>query len=165
MKSILKQYASCNKWANQQIIQAALGLSEEALLAERSGSFPSIHRTLLHIWDAESGWWQRLQLQEKMILPSTHFIGTTKAIAEAIQQQDEWYEQWIINATTARIEHVMQFYNSKREPVKLQVSQLLLHVFNHSTHHRGQLIMQLRDAGVTSIPPTDFFYWLYKIKK
>lgn len=165
MKSILKQYASSNRWANQQIINTALRLPEEVLMQERTGSFKSIHHTLLHIWDAESGWWQRLQLEEKMILPSTHFKGGTKEIAEAIHRQDEWYEQWIANATAARIDHVMQFYNSKREPVKLQVSQLLLHVFNHSTYHRGQLTMQLRDAGLTNLPQTDFFYWLNKIKK
>lgn len=165
MKTILKQYASSNKWANQRIIAVALELPEEVLTMERTGSFSSIHKTLLHIWDAESGWWQRLKLEEKMILPSAHFKGTTRDIADAILRQDDLYEQWVYNSTPAGIDHVMQFYNSKREPVKMHVSQLLLHVFNHSTYHRGQLVNQLREAGLTNLPSTDFFYWLKTAKK
>lgn len=165
MKAILKQYASYNKWANQRIINVALALSEEELVKERIGSFSSIHKTFLHIWDAESGWWQRLKLEEKMILPSMHFKGITQDITDAIQRQDELYEHWVHNATSAGIDHVMQFHNSKREPIKMQVAQLLLHVFNHSTYHRGQLVNQLREAGVTNIPGTDYFYWLKTVKK
>jgi uncharacterized damage-inducible protein DinB len=36
------------------------------------------------------------------------------------------------------------------------VSQVLLHVFHHSTYHRGQLISLLRQARETVIPRTDF---------
>ena len=37
--------------------------------------------------------------------------------------------------------------------------QMLLHVFNHGTYHRGQLVNMLRQLGVSRIPATDFALW------
>ena len=46
------------------------------------------------------------------------------------------------------IEHVFQYYNSKKEHFKSPVYQMLMHVFNHGTYHRGQLVNMLRQLGV-----------------
>jgi uncharacterized damage-inducible protein DinB len=39
---------------------------------------------------------------------------------------------------------------------------MLLHLFNHGTYHRGQLVNQLRQLGIAKIPPTDFIIWSRK---
>jgi uncharacterized damage-inducible protein DinB len=36
---------------------------------------------------------------------------------------------------------------------------MLLHLFNHGTYHRGQLVTMLRELGIEKIPPTDFIVW------
>jgi uncharacterized damage-inducible protein DinB len=36
---------------------------------------------------------------------------------------------------------------------------MLLHVFNHGTYHRGQLVTMLRQLGIENIPATDFIVW------
>jgi uncharacterized damage-inducible protein DinB len=39
---------------------------------------------------------------------------------------------------------------------------MMLHVFNHGTYHRGQLVNMLRQLGIEKIPPTDFSVWSKK---
>ena len=42
----------------------------------------------------------------------------------------------------------------------MYIYQMLVHVFNHSTYHRGQLINMLRQLGIEKVPTTDFALWV-----
>jgi uncharacterized damage-inducible protein DinB len=57
------------------------------------------------------------------------------------------------------LDHVFQYYNTKRELFKDPTWQMLLQVFNHGSYHRGQLVNMLRQLGVEKIPQTDFIVW------
>lgn len=48
--------------------------------------------------------------------------------------------------------------------MKLPVNVILMHVFNHATYHRGQLVTMLRQLGVKKIPQTDFMVYMSKKK-
>lgn len=159
MKDVLQQYASYHTWANQRLLDVILPLPGEWLVMPLAGSFPSLHATLMHMWDAESIWWQRLKMQEPVIAPGTNFKGTTGDVAVALLQQARLWESWISNATPAALEHVFHYQNTKREQFRQPVYQMLLHLFNHGTYHRGQLVTMLRQLQVESIPATDFIVW------
>jgi len=156
MKELLKQYAAYNSWANQRIIEIILQLPEEKQQQTIPSSFPSLQATLLHMWDAESAWWQRLKLQERLIMPSENFNGILKDITTGITQLDQQWMDWVSNASESAIEHVVQYYNSKKEHFKQPVWQIMMHVINHGTYHRGQLVTMLRQLEVQKIPATDF---------
>jgi uncharacterized damage-inducible protein DinB len=156
VKELFKQYASYNLWANERLSELILTLSEEQLEQTVESSFPSIHKTLLHMWDAESIWWQRLKLVEHVIRPSTAADYTTSEVTSKIHQQDHDWLQWVSDATDTAIEHVFAYQNTKRELFKQPVFQMLLHLFNHNTYHRGQLVTMLRQVGAEKIPSTDF---------
>lgn len=162
MKEFLNQLSAYNSWANQKLIACILALPEEKLQLSLPSSFNSFENTLLHMWDAESCWWQRLKLQENIIPPSANFKGGIRDLCTALQHQNKLWESWISSASPAALEHVFLYLNSKREPFKMQVVQMLLHVFNHGTYHRGQLVNMLRQAGIDKIPPTDFAIWARK---
>lgn len=164
MKDLLKQQAAFNHWANQRLADTLLSLPEGVSTQETTSSFRSLLKTLVHIWDAESGWWQRLRLQERIELPGKTFSGNIQeAAAELLLQSKQW-EEWVKQASPNALDHVIQFHTNKRELVKINTCQLLLHVFNHSTYHRGQLITMLHQLGYPTVPSTDFFLWL-KLKK
>ena len=159
MKQILEQYAAYNVWANQKLIDTIQGLPAEISTTPFLSSFATIHATLLHVWDAESIWWQRMKLQEVVTAPSSTFKGTTLDVCTALLHQDKLWETWIRNASPAAIDHVFMYKNSRQEQFKQPIYQMLLHVFNHATYHRGQLVNMLRQAGVEKIPQTDFIIW------
>ncbi len=162
MKEGLSQLASYNVWANQQLTDFILSLAPEITILETPSSFNTIQKTLLHMWDAESIWWQRIKLQESVIPPGVHFKGNTRDAATGLLHQNKLWESWVSAASPALMDHVILYHNSKREPIKIRIDQLLLHTFNHGTYHRGQLVTMLRQLGVQKIPGTDYFIWSRK---
>ena len=160
MKELLKQLSVYNIWANQRIIDVILSLPEEKQMAEISSSFNSLHRTLLHMWDAESMWWQRMKMHEHCLRPSDNFKGVTRDAVNGLMSQSRLWEVWVAGVGDHMLDHVFQFQTNKREQVKMPIYQMLMHVFNHGTYHRGQLINMLRQLGVEKLPPTDFSVWV-----
>lgn len=159
MKELLLQFAAYNIWANQQLMPVINALPAEKQTAVLPSSFNSVHRTLLHLLDAESIWWQRLKLQERINRPSDTFEGNTQEVLQLLLQQNTLWHEWLQNATERMLQHVFHYQNTKREQFKQPVYQMLLHLFNHGTYHRGQLINMLRQLGEEKLPPTDFIVW------
>lgn len=160
MKELLQQYAAYNLWANQKMIDALNLLSEEQIHQEITSSFSSIYKTVLHLCDGESIWWQRLKLQEHIEVPSHTFTGDFAALQKLLLTQSKQWEDWVNNAGEHQLLHVFRYQHTKAEQLKRQVCQVLLHLFNHNAYHRGQLVTMLRQLGVTKIPATDFNAYL-----
>lgn len=156
MKVLLQQFATYNIWANQKIMEVILALPEEKQMAEVPSSFNSLYKTVLHMWDAESIWWQRMKLQERIIRPSENFNSSMKDVVNGLMQQSNQWFDWVSSALDIALDHVFQYQTMEKEQFKQPIYQMLLHVFNHGTYHRGQLINMLRQLGVEKLPQTDF---------
>jgi uncharacterized damage-inducible protein DinB len=165
MKDLLKQHAAYNVWANQKITELILSLPEEQQQKEIISSFSSLHKTILHMWDTESAWWQRMKLHERLVIPSENFNGSTKDVVNGLLNQSRQWEEWVNAASDLSLSHVFQYQNSKKEHFKQPVWQMVSHVFNHASYHRGQLVTILRQLGVEKIPQTDFIVWSRKYGK
>ncbi|HET9056967.1 MAG TPA: DinB family protein [Chitinophagaceae bacterium] len=164
MKEVLQQYAAYNLWANQKLTEAILKLDEALYKQPVASSFPSLHATSLHMWDAESVWWQRMKLYEKIAVPSENSSLSMQEVVNGLLQQNKLWEEWVGNATLPALEHVFAYQNSKREQFKQPVYQMVHHIFNHGTYHRGQLVTMMRTLGIDKIPQTDFIIWSRKNK-
>jgi len=160
MKELLKQYAAYNNWASQRILDVILALPADKQTAEVASSYPSLYKTVFHMWDAESIWWQRLKLQEHIIRPSENEKASMQDVATGLLQQSRQWEEWVIGASELSLDHVFHYQNTKREVFKMPVYQMVHHVFNHGTYHRGQLITILRQLGADKLPGTDFSVWI-----
>lgn len=155
VKEILKQYAAYNVWANQRLIGTLLSLPREQQRQSLTSSFGGLHLTLSHMFDAENIWWQRIKLVENAQMPNLDPNKVDEVCAALIGQSKQW-EEWVSKATDAALQHEFVYKNSKREQFKQPVLQVLLHLFNHQTYHRGQLVTMLRTLGIETIPSTDF---------
>ena len=162
MKALIREIAAANTWANKRLADFILSIPEEKQLAEVPSSFSSLYKTLLHMWDAETAWWQRIKMAERLQLPSDNFNGNMPELVQGLLDQSTKWEQWLSTATNPQLEHVCQYQNSKREVVKMPVYQIAFHVFNHGTYHRGQLVNILRQLGIDKVPQTDFSVWTRK---
>jgi uncharacterized damage-inducible protein DinB len=162
MKELLLSYASYNVWSNTKLIETSLLLPETIQQQLVKSSFATLTQTWQHIWDAESGWWQRLQLAEHTIFPSSIKPHSLAEISPALLHQSKLIEEWVKQSNELQLQHVSAYQNTKKEQFKQPVWQILLHVFNHGTYHRGQVVTILRELGVGKIPPTDFIFWARK---
>jgi uncharacterized damage-inducible protein DinB len=156
MKELLMQYAAYNSWAHKKIFDALKQLSDEQISQEVESSFNSIFKTVLHLLDAESIWWQRIKLAEHIEKPSDSFSGNFEALQQKLLDQSKLWEEWVGNAGEHQLQHVFAYQNSKKEQFKQPMYQMLLHLFNHGTYHHGQLITMMRQMGAAKIPETDF---------
>lgn len=164
MKELLVQLASYNVWANKMITDAVLSLSEEQQNQQLKSSFPTLYATIMHMWIAESAWWQRVKLNEKINIPAEDANPSITDAVKGLMQQSSAWEEWTSHASEMMLQHVYAYQNSRREQFKQPVYETLLHVFNHSTYHRGQLITMMRTLGLNTIPATDFAVFCRKRK-
>jgi uncharacterized damage-inducible protein DinB len=155
MKELLQQYAAYNIWATKLLTDRISKLSEDEINKEIISSFPSIYKTLQHIWLAEEVWWKRLKLTENIVLDSAAFTGSFSEMTDILARQSKQYKDWIDAANENQLTHVFAFVRNK-EQHKMPVYQMLHHVFNHATYHRGQLVTMLNQLGADKIPGTDF---------
>ena len=156
MKELLLQYAMYNIWANQRILNVLGGLAEEQLDRDLGSSFPTLRKTVYHIWDVESVWYQRLQLAAPVIWPSATFTGAWAEFEQAFTRQSVMLKDFIATASDAKLAHTIEYQTTQQGIRKSAVRDAILTVFNHSTFHRGQLVTMLRQTGVTRLPATDF---------
>ncbi len=157
MKEILINYTQYNVWANKLILASLTTLTDEEVEKDLGGSFPSIRRTVEHSWFAESIWLQRLQMVEQIVSPALTFSGNfNDACAEWLKISEDLQEFCEKIYDDRGLEHQFHYTNIQGEHCKSKVWECLQHVCNHSTFHRGQLIIYLRQLGKTKIPSTDF---------
>jgi len=155
MKKILVTYASYNLWANKLYVDCINNLEDEQIHQVINSSFFSVYKTLLHLWDVETIWWQRLKLVENAEWPGTKFKGSVMELGNNLLLQSKQWKEWVDLATEAALDHEFIYKNSKKDQFKQPVYEALHHLFNHQTHHRGQLSTMLRQVGVDKIPNTD----------
>ena len=156
MKEMLALYAGYNAWANKRIIDTMLALPIRSMAIESEGSFPSLRDTTLHIWSAEYLWLQRLKHIPDPIRVQGLFVGVNRELCNNWQRTSEDIVAYVNNIDEESLKKTISFKDMQGNPYTIMVCDILHHVFNHSTFHRGQLVNQLRFAGATEIPWTDF---------
>lgn len=156
MKELLIQMAKYNIWANRRMIEVMLTLSDEQLDQEIASSFPSIRKTVYHMWSAELIWLERLLLRENPIWAESVFMGSfAKACENWERTSAELLEFTNKQFDDRGFDHITEYYDRKKQTHKTPVKIILQQVFNHATYHRGQFVTMLRQTGITQIPQTD----------
>ena len=149
--------SSYNCWANELCTGYVLAAGEEKADRIQTSSFPTIRKTLYHIWDAELAWITRLNHQTLPGWPpSAGFNGTLQEGSVALLATSKKLMEYVMNATENSLQESISYSSSNNSRFTSKVCDMLTHCLNHSTYHRGQLITMLRVAGFTTVGSTDF---------
>ena len=148
-------YTSYNVWANKQLGNVAMLLSDDEFDAEVNSSFKSIRKTFLHIWDAEFIWLSRIQEQQSKNIPSNFFDGSKDGLIKQLLDTSAAFEEMSTGQDILSLERVIEYKLMNGENGRSKIFESIMHCMNHSTYHRGQLVTLFRQAGVTAIPSTD----------
>lgn len=159
MKQLLASFTHYEYWANERLFQVIRTLTEEQQQQEIVSSFSSVHKTCLHVWDATSIWWQRVHKAEEIVVPSLSFHPTMNEIENGLLQQNTQWIDWVRSANDAELTYVLPYRNMKGDAFEQEVKEIILHINNHGTYHRGQLVTMLRQLGVEKIPQTDYILY------
>jgi uncharacterized damage-inducible protein DinB len=157
MKEIALKYTAYNLWANRLLVDVLLSLPDEVVEKNLKGSFGSLRATAEHIWVAEHIWLQRLLMAEKVGPPNENLPSNFETVCRAWLTCSEALHHFTEKIFDDRgLLHEFHYYNIAGEQQKSSVWECLLHVANHGSFHRGQLVNYLRQSGVKTIPSTDF---------
>lgn len=160
MKELLTDYIKYNIWANERICKVFASLTPALLDKEVKSSFNTLRKTIYHIWGAEWIWYQRLHGVNPTSFPDDTFKGDFAEFQLEFLQQSGKYFVYISNATDKELSKELTHTNMKGDKFSNKISNILIHLMNHSTYHRGQIVTMLRNLGVTQIPSTDFIAYI-----
>lgn len=146
-------------WASRKLMDAAATLTEEQRTRSMSVSHETLQQTLAHIYFADSAWYTRTVDPSRPVpnpsdRPSMEFLT-----ADWPDLQRKW-EAWADSISDAGLERVAQFKLLNGTPSELPVWQIVIHVVNHATLHRGQVVAMMRQLGAK--PPATDILWYYR---
>ena len=152
--------ARYNAWQNDSLMAAADGLSEDERQRDRGAFFRSIAGTLSHLYWGDRTWMSRFAGTEPPgcgIPDSAAMFGDWDSYCLARRQFDQRILDWAHEVAPDWFAGDLTWYSGAagREVTKPR-SILIVHLFNHQTHHRGQVHAMLTAAGARP-DDTDLF--------
>lgn len=164
MKEMILKYAEHNLWANRLLLSKLASVPETTLHKDMGNSFPSMFDTITHLYQTESVWWQRIRLAEPIVKPQPE-EKVLSAISEPWLNISSDGVHWVKEAKEHQLDHVFGYYNFKKKYFKHPVYEVLMHLYNHQSYHRGQIITMLRQNGEKKLPATDLIKYLRAVRK
>jgi len=138
-KAIFQQLAAYNRWANARLYAAAMTLSDEAYRRRVGVFFGSLHGTLNHLLTADRIWLKRLTGEGDPPAQLDAIIhDDLTELAQARQAEDGRIIRVIDGYDDAELERFYAYKTTSGQPQEQRLEDILLHLFNHQTHHRGQ---------------------------
>jgi uncharacterized damage-inducible protein DinB len=156
----LRMMARYNKWANAQLNTAVMNISHDAYMAEREAFFGSIHGGLNHILLVDRIWRGRVEGNPHpadrldIIVTDSREAFLRERLAEddiLIDFTDSFDEKSLDEKVT--YSSLIGFTGT--DPRRL----ILAHMFNHATHHRGQIHALLTQVPADP-PPLDLMVYI-----
>lgn len=164
IKPNLTIMAKYNAVMNQKICKAISALPDEALWQNKNAFFGSILGTLNHLMVGDLIWLNRfnqhpsypngfeaLKSLERFPLPTTLTQTLYKDKPSFMvhrQALDQMIIGFIDELTESDCRRVLSYHNTKGDAFAKPFSMLLQHLFNHQTHHRGQVTTLLTQMGI-----------------
>jgi uncharacterized damage-inducible protein DinB len=148
-----------NRWANRRLLEAAATLTPAQFTQDRGSSFGSVRDTLAHIYASDAVWLARWKGASPSAYPEAAGFPSIAVLAVAWEQLEQARGEFLANLTDAALDEVVSYTNVQRERWRYPRRQMMQHVVNHSTYHRGQVVTLLRQHGVPA-PGTDLLLFL-----
>jgi uncharacterized damage-inducible protein DinB len=155
-----------DRWANGCVLQTASVLGAEQFTRDLGGSFRSVRDTLIHIIAGEWGW---LTICKESTLTSAfvtelwdriYATFDAKAFPEIVAVRAKWVEvereqvEFVNGVTDESLKRMLPI-----RATHLSLAHLMQHMANHSTYHRGQVSLMMRQLGAMPVS-TDFARFL-----
>ncbi|HEX8880939.1 MAG TPA: DinB family protein [Candidatus Acidoferrum sp.] len=155
-----------DRWANHRVLQAASALRAEQFTRDLGGSFRSVRGTLVHIIGGEWGWltyW-------KEVAPGSAFLKDLWDRHDTLFHPERFPDVAAVKSKWADVEkEQIEFVNGltnesleKMLPIRttqISLANLMQHLANHSTYHRGQVALMMRQLDAKPMA-TDFHLFL-----
>lgn len=143
--------ARYNRIANERIFAACAELDDAEYRKPRQGSFGSIHGLLNHILVGDRRWMGLFQNGERSTPPLGQILYDPFAELRAAREtEDARIELFFSGLNDGFWNRSFAYTNNRGKPYVESAHVACTHLFNHQTHHRGQVHVMLSQ---TEVPP------------
>jgi uncharacterized damage-inducible protein DinB len=155
-----------DRWANNRVLQAVSTLTAQQFAHDLGGSFRSVRDTLVHIIGGEWGWLTIFNEPSPGPTFATELwtrhdaLFTPNTFPDVASVRLKWVE-----VERAQVEFVNRITNESLgkmiplRPTQISLAHLMQHLVNHSTYHRGQISLMMRQLSAKPLS-TDFLIFL-----
>lgn len=154
------RFVRYNLWANERLTSWLLTIDPGVLYEETGSSFGTIERTLQHILGAQNYWFDVIVTgQIHAFNPPVKENAVDKVIADLMASSQQLVSSFSALHEQQLVERIQVSDSTQRR------YEYILHVVNHSSYHRGQVVAMCRSLGITGeIPVTDYDAYLWWIE-
>ncbi|MFM9329243.1 DinB family protein [Paenibacillus mesotrionivorans] len=150
-------------WANQVILEKIRELPSDVLSLEVNSSFPTLAHALSHIYAVDKMWYlvvtgtgMREAFEECRPL-NTSILDTVEQYMDLYAELSGLFQQWLRDQTD--LEQTLLLDNPFAGVRQTRLSEILLHLVNHGTYHRGNISTMLRQLGYATAMNDYAFFW------
>lgn len=147
----IRELVAFNVWANHRVLGAAEGLTVEQFTQAMGSSFSSVRDTLGHIWAAEWLWLERLQGRTPAGLPNPKEFGEVASLRTRWAELDKRWLEYASRLNDTELQEDVDYKTITYGPSRDPRWQIIQHVVNHGTYHRGQVVTMLRQLGAKGV--------------
>jgi uncharacterized damage-inducible protein DinB len=151
-----------NAWADRRAVKAVSALSTEKFNQKTGSSFSSVRDTLVHVFGAERLWFARFQGGSPKSFPDGSSITDPATLQEQWSAFEPEMLAWVRGLNQEDLDRVMVYQTMKFGEYSNPLWQMMQHMVNHGTYHRGQITTMLRQLGAEPIS-TDLMHYYREI--
>ena len=157
---IIRCLFAYHQWAMERVWNFVTALTDEAFRQPLDYSVGSIQQQLVHILNAERYWLRRLGAPSLPSLLDMDSYDRTK-LRKIASEQEQWKKDWLAGLDDAALARLHSFHHPDSDArLSWAKWQVLLHVLNHSTEHRAQILAQLaQEFGAETDAQDLIYYW------
>jgi len=138
-------------WARDRLLDAVSDLSAEQFTRDMGNSFRSVRDTLVHLHWAEWIWYSRWQGESSTALPPVERFPDAASVGTAWRELEAQIRAYFAPLDDRGLNRVIEYKSTAGVPGASVLWQMLQHVVNHASYHRGQVTTMIRQLGAT--PP------------
>ena len=143
--------ARYHAWATHKLIADLEVLSDDEWHRDLRLFFGSVHHTVNHLLVTDTIWYARFaeNTSPRIALDAELHTGRA-AVCAALGDAVARWSPWTDGLDASRLDGELVYTRNNGEAVRVPFAPTLGHVFNHATHHRGQLTATLTALGLAS---------------
>jgi uncharacterized damage-inducible protein DinB len=154
----LIQHLQYTAWASHKLLEASLALDPADQTRDLGASHSSIASTLAHIYLADGVWLSRLNGKSPTSMAEVAKDTSLPAMARDWPALLERFIEWVRGLDDEGVKRALEYRMMDGTRCRTPVWQILLHVVNHGTLHRGQAMAMFRQLGHKP-PATDLIFY------
>lgn len=135
-------------WARDRALDAVAVLSPAQFAQDLGSSFGSVRDTLGHVYGADLVWWERWSGRSPAGLPPAAQFGDVASLRAAWRELEQQVRPFVCGLGAEGLARRLTYRGFNGQLATVTFAQMLQHVVNHGSYHRGQVTTLLRQLGV-----------------